>query len=300
MAKYPTKAQHYIPRSYLAAWVDPATPADHAPYLWRFSKDGGEGYKKSPKKTFVENDFYTVQMPTGEKNLEFEKLLGRFETGIVDIRRDFLERRRHLPTTRHVKLMAFLSAMHSRTKAFRDFQRQQWGDVLKIGEEMSAQLEGKSSEELSRIAQRALPSSGPTISMDDVKKLHQFPIHHFLPAAMKFEVPIYCQMNSVVLCTQSEPGFITSDAPVAIFDPMTANNSLYGPRLMSPAVEISMPISPRQLLLLRHSNPPIDGFQPFTYWDVPESLVTKLNHRHRAYAANEIIVQKNYFDQRWL
>jgi hypothetical protein len=50
------KSQHFIPRSYLAAWRDPETPEGQEPYVWRFSKDGSQSKNKAPQNIFTETD----------------------------------------------------------------------------------------------------------------------------------------------------------------------------------------------------------------------------------------------------
>jgi hypothetical protein len=54
---------------YLSAWLDPVTPAGQQRALWKFAKDGTGKHRRSPKKTLVESDRYTVQLKNGERDL---------------------------------------------------------------------------------------------------------------------------------------------------------------------------------------------------------------------------------------
>ncbi len=55
------KRQHYVPRSYLKAWLDPACPPKQTPYVWIFEKDQRTGRRKSPEKILRETDMYTIR-----------------------------------------------------------------------------------------------------------------------------------------------------------------------------------------------------------------------------------------------
>ncbi len=70
MSKY--KKQHFVPKSYLEAWCDPACPKKQTPYVWLFSCDGADIKRKSPKNIFYETDMYTILGKNGERILTLE------------------------------------------------------------------------------------------------------------------------------------------------------------------------------------------------------------------------------------
>ena len=76
----PHKRQHWIPRSYLNAWCDPATPKEHQPYVWRFEKDGTSRARKSPKNIFHATDLYTIHLSDGTRELSIEHGLSELES----------------------------------------------------------------------------------------------------------------------------------------------------------------------------------------------------------------------------
>jgi hypothetical protein len=55
--------------------VNPVIPAGQQPAFWKFAKDGTGKHRRSPKKTFVESDRYTVLMKNGERDLRVEHTL---------------------------------------------------------------------------------------------------------------------------------------------------------------------------------------------------------------------------------
>jgi|SRR5208283_3337295 len=79
------KKQHTIPKCYLKAWCDPRTPPGQQPYIWRIRRDGTEKKKKSPEKSFTATDRYTINLPSGERNLVIEDTLSGIENAFVNI-----------------------------------------------------------------------------------------------------------------------------------------------------------------------------------------------------------------------
>lgn len=141
------KKQHFIPRAYLSAWTDPATPSGQEPYVWVFPKDGGAGRRRAPSNVFTETDIYTVHSKIGERNLYFEHGLSQLETSFSRIRKDHLDLSEQPPSVARLKLAAFVAAMHARTPRFRDHHRQQWQKILDVGNEIMSSMEKKTAKE---------------------------------------------------------------------------------------------------------------------------------------------------------
>src|SRR5450755_976605 len=80
------KSQHFVPRTYLAAWCDPNRPSQMNDYVWRFSLGASLIGKKSPENLFKETDAYTISMPDGTRNLELEDGLSQLESDFAKIR----------------------------------------------------------------------------------------------------------------------------------------------------------------------------------------------------------------------
>ncbi|PDT07878.1 DUF4238 domain-containing protein [Rhizobium sp. M1] len=297
------KKQHYVPRAYLSAWIDSATPPGQTPYVWIFDKEGGAGKRKSPEKTFIETDIYTIPMVDGSRDLRLEDGLQQLEQGISTLRQEFLKERRQLPTIRHVKLIAFLSAMQARTPAFREHHRNQYQKLLTMGDEILAQMATKTPDERGRIG--ALPhlSNGrPFMTMDQVREIAERPIQALLPRNLRIEVPILVQMQSTVLCATGNAEFITSDAPVSRYDPEAHKRPLMlqSAGLAFPTIEIVMPLCPRIALLVHHVQPVSQGIKPIVYCNVEEAIVEEVNRRTRAFAHEHVVSSRDQFKPEWL
>lgn len=280
-----------MPKSYLKAWCDPDVPARHEPYVWRFSKDGGTGQRKSPGKIFAETDFYTIHLPGGERDLSLEHGLATVEAEFCELREARIARRQTLNTTEKAWFCAFIAAMHIRTRPQRNVLRQQWGHALRVAEDLQRSLTDMTPEE--RLNYRPPTSltetTGRSLTIDDVQELAQNPIQHMLPSVIEEELPILVQMNLTFFTTQDDTGFITSDHPCIWFDP---DGGPAPPLLRSRTVEVSMPVSPNSLALLSWQD-----FPPYREATLPE--VDNANRSQRIACSEYCIVRRNVNNCIW-
>lgn len=292
--------QHYVAKSYLAAWCDPATPENHEPYVWVFPAEGGEPRKRPPKKLFWEDDMYTrtIVIPgvLEARDLRLEAGLSTLEDGFVRIRRDFLDQKKPLPAAPAVKLLAFVAAQQARTPRMREHIRSQWGHALDLMDEMKASVDRMTPEGRDRLLNmpRLSSKSDESMSHDEVRKIVAEPLQSTLVPHVVTLTPLLTKLNMALLCTSGHPAFITSDEPCVWFDPAAHQRPpLYqGPALMHPTLEITMPLTPRCMLFLSRSG-------PIGYVDVAPDLVHELNRRTRAYAEHCFIGQTSEASPFW-
>ena len=266
-----------------------------------FSKDGITHRRKAPVNLFSETDLYTIKLPDGGRDLRLEHGLADLESGFASLRDDFLLARRKIPLRRHLKFMAFVAAMHARTPTFRDHQIKFWQDVQAQGERMERWTKTATPEEKRRAAGVSFPASRdrPSISMDDVRQITERPMQYAL-GFVAAELPFLVQMRSTILCTNSDPGFITADAPVVWFNPEGYKKPpiFRSPSFSDRRLEITLPISPNQLLLLNHSESG-EAAPSIRYIDVPENIVADANRRLYFYCDKDFVVSRATTDPRW-
>ncbi|WP_198009993.1 DUF4238 domain-containing protein [Legionella tunisiensis] len=123
MGSMQNKNQHWITRSYLAGWIDPATPLAQEGYVWVFNKDGSTAKRKAPKNIFCEPDFYTRKTDDGSRDLTLETALCRIENAFIRLRRDKLENLQDLFGKDIFEIIMFASTMMYRTKLRRDKEK---------------------------------------------------------------------------------------------------------------------------------------------------------------------------------
>jgi hypothetical protein len=270
------KRQHIIPNCYLKAWCDPNTPLEQNPYIWRISRDGSRKIKKSPEKSFTENDKYTIHLPDGTRNLAIEDTLGNIESqfpGVIER----LRRREALKQEDKVRLCAFAAAMHTRTTAMGTHWKNQ-----------TQQLHDKIVE-LEK-AHNATPlTSLETAEM--VEHAHQ----HLIAEGIVAQVPLLYQMAMTILVTNDELGFITSDTPCVWFNPKLYKLPPFyrSPGLAQPDIEVTLPLTPQHLLVISHNR----RLPPFV--DVPAPGLTELNRRTRFHCLEEFVSCKDETRPEW-
>jgi hypothetical protein len=271
------KKQHFIPKCYLKAWCDPQTPPGQDPYVWLFSKDGGESRRKSPDNVFHETDMYTIHSGDGERNLVLEHGLSQLEHEFVQVRDRTLDRQRSFDASSRLYLVAFVAAMYLRTPAQRDHQASQWGAALKLADDMKAWADSATPEERASLAS-ALPPGEPKnrISYEDVKAAAEQPMQTLFLPQMRALVPMLAQLDFVVLVASGEHRFITSDFPCVWFDSEAYRRPQWDRSvgLMYPGIEVTLPLSPKQMVLFNRKG--ASGYVP-----VPGSMVDDLNRRTR-------------------
>ena len=260
--------QHWVPRSYLAAWCDPNCPPRYEPYVWRFAKNGDAVQRKSPTNLFVEADFYTVSLKDGSRDLSMERWLGRLESKFCKIRDKRIEKHERLTLEEKGWFCGFVAAMHYRVRPQRDAFRQQWKHALRVAEDLRDALNRMTPKQrrVYRPPATLQKSKGPSLNIDDVRELAANPIQHILPASFAADLRVLTRMNLSVLTTDDDVGFITSDFPCIWFDPQGGR---FPPMLQSRTIEVTMPISPHSLAVI-------------SWQDLPHYERTTLSELHAA------------------
>jgi hypothetical protein len=124
-------------------------------------------------------------------------------------------------------------------------------------------------------------------------------MEHTLGPLMAAELLLLLRMRCTVLCSTSEIGFITSDAPVVWFDPeWHTKPPLYRSTSFSdPKLEITLPVSPGQALIFVHGD--MNMGRPVEYLDISDHAVTEINRRTRFHCNKEFIVRTQITEPRW-
>jgi hypothetical protein len=290
------RRQHFVAQSYLRAWCDADTPAGQEPYVWRFNKDGSNPRRKAPENIFFETDLYTIHRADGERDLELEHGLAGLEHEFVAIRDTKLSRQKTLTRGEHAMLCTFIAAAHARTPAYRDHLAEQWRSVLQKTERMmewakTATPDQRRAAALSRPFFR--DSGRPSLGYKDVKRLAEKPMQTMLVPLVQAEAPHLTRLDCLVMITSAGP-FITSDYPCVWFDPEAYKRPpMYQmPGIGYKSIEISMPVSPRQLILLNRRG--LSG-----YLEVPEHVVDEYNRRTRFCCAEHFVSNANVTKAIW-
>lgn len=275
------KKQHAVPKSYLKAWLDPH-PFKGKRHVWIFEKDGSNPRRRSPKAIFHETDLYTIHREGGERDLVLEHGLSGLESAFVGIR-EKLARHEPLTPEEHVRLCAFIAAQHVRIPAQRDHLAGQWGKVLEKMDHMREWAKTATPEQKLAAASIA-PGGGPSLGYEDVKRMAEQPLQTMLAPQIKTQLPHLVRMDYVIMECSTMPGFITSDNPCVWWDPEAYKKPPLwrSSGLLTPTLEISMPLSPRQRIILNWK-----GVRE--YVTVPERIVDDANRLTRAACSEHFV-----------
>jgi hypothetical protein len=192
--------------------------------------------------------------------------------------------------------------MQSRTPLIRDHHMKFWTEVQDQMERLEHHMKTATPEERMRRASVSLPPADKhrSMTLDDVRRITASPMEHTLGPYIAAQLPYIMLMRCIVLCTTSDPGFITSDAPVVSFDPNWHKKPPIhrSPSLSDPQLEITMPVSPSQMLMIGHQNPGRrqTGIQ---YVEISEDEVEELNRRTRFGCDKEFVVRREVKHPRW-
>jgi hypothetical protein len=286
------KRQHFVPQSYLRAWCDPSTPPGQEPYVWIFNKDGSDPRRKAPENIFHETDLYTIQQADGGRDLVLEHGLAGLESEFAAVRDAKVAKREKITVREHVMLCAFIAAARARTPAQRDHLGGQWSKILERMERMKEWAKTATPQQM-RAASSIASGSGPSLGYDDVKLLAEKPMQTMLPPMVGEATPLLARLDFLVLVSAGA-AFITSDHPCVWFDPEGYKRPpLYqAPALIYESIEITLPVSPRQLILLNRKG-------LWGYRDVSERVVDEYNRRTRFACTEHFVSDSNATKPIW-
>jgi hypothetical protein len=292
---YDYKEQHFVPDCYLQAWCDPNCPAEYIPYVWLFDRDGSNGRKKAPANIFKETDFYTIKKADGTRDLTLEHGLAGLETKFSSIRKNKLDVQKPLTAEEHVYLAVFVAAGQFRTRSSRDHHAGQWQGLVDKMDELEGSMR-KATPERRRAAAKvgSISSSDRSLDPDHIRLLAARPLQMMMPIILATVTPVLVSMNMLILTTDDQVGFITSDTPVTWFDPEAYKLPPFyrAPALGSPTIEVTMPLSPRQCLVFSKSG-------PAGYAEATVLALNELNRRHRALCDKQYVIRSNSSNPYW-
>jgi Protein of unknown function (DUF4238) len=126
--------------------------------------------------------------------------------------------------------------------------------------------------------------SGPSFSYEEVKSMVEKPMQTMLVPSIEVQLPYLVDMDSVIMECSTETGFITSDNPCVWWDPQAYKKPPFwrSPGLVTRTLEISMPISPGQRIILNWQ-----GFRG--YIPVPERMVDNANRLTRFFCSQHFV-----------
>lgn len=275
------KRHHTVPRCYLQNFTD----IDG--FVWVLdTKDNI--FKTKPENILVENNFYTITLKNGEKNLVVEDTLANIEGAYATIFENKIAKDIFLTEDERVRVSIFIAALLLRTKPFRDNMRSNFQKLKNSMEDWSEQF--KLIPKARKLASAMPSSGGGTINLNDVNEYlenieeqHSVSVITGLPGIAQL---IFNMKWSV--WKNTDEGFVTSDDPVVLLRPDSIKK--YGPNAIGSRpglafkdVELTLPMSKDRLLLAGWI------LDRDSYLSVENEMVKNINHRTITHSSDRVI-----------
>ena len=241
--------QHWVPRSYLSPWADPAT-AGKNPLVWALNVEERRIFHPSVTKIFAETHMYSVTREDGSRDTSLEEGLAKLEGAFAEAR-DRVELGIEQEPDDEGVFTVYAATMHARSKSMRDHHRGQWQEALDRMDEMEKMIEEKGEAAFSRVVG---PSDRHNVmTREDIEHVVGNTAAVIVPIFAKVEAQVFSTMNRAVLLATGDETFITSDRPCAWLDNEPPLRGFLQPsHLMSPGLEVYLPISPRRCFVWSH------------------------------------------------
>lgn len=284
------KNQHIIPRSYLKAWIDPACPACHEPYIWLISKDRTEIRKRSPKKSFREPDFYTIKLKNGDRVLDIEDSLSLLEEQFASLRAKKVNLSKPLRRVDQAVLCVFAAMMASRTKTPRRNLSRSFNEI----HQKTVELERSHNA----------PPLGSLETQIYAEHGHQLTLGYNIQTIAEW----LSRMHLTIFVASGTSRFISSDDPCVWFNPESYRFPplLRSPGLAQEKIEVTLPLSPTHFAYFSWTDlheilgTPLDRKEELgVYLPIPDIILDEMNRRTTGYCDKFIVAQTAEIQDAW-
>jgi len=281
----PYQSQHYVTRSYLADFADPASRK--GPALWVYERGKAGGSLRFPKSVAVKDYYYSFPGAAGDKDHSVEHLLDKTENHAMPVIRALAHGRDPASLTSEERqwLAVFLAFMSVRIPGFRNSVESSIADVMRTVGIMAASRP----EYFESGLRRALKAAGKELTQDPeetrqwvLRGEYEVKTHPAVSLAMMLaltpDIAEYILNFQWRVLTAERGRFVTSDHPVVLVSTVKMP-PIYGRGAgwLSPYMEATFPLAPNACLLISLHHP--SGREV-----VSEAHVAEINLRTSAFA----------------
>lgn len=251
------KSQHYVHRAYLEGFQDPALEGNGEGYVWVYMP-GKSPFRQRTERVARRNYYYCYRQEERRQFLA-EHTLQKLEDLALPILRQLRARRFTLNPQDRLTFAGYIALSHTRVPTFeRSVDRISSllvakqlefvaNDKRALGEAV-AEMREQTGEEIDPEEFRKKLTGGTVVAKQTSRgwSLRQ------MSGMMLSLQRVICAMNwTFLLAPENDAGFLTSDNPVALFDPIGAPMGGVG-FASSPAAHFTFPISRDVALLAKH------------------------------------------------
>lgn len=292
------KKHHYVPVSYLANFTKDGTDRSQ---LWVFDHTNGNQWPSRPKNIAYENDFHTVETIEGKDMKSYEEAFSQVEgMGKQIITNIISSLKMPMPDTEEYNwLMNFIALLCERTRARRNHFSESMAEVLK----MAARVGFHHKEYFDRHKEKIEKEVGGSVNLshEELKQFiesdeytinfhNNFHMESFMNRVDAILEPLAHRKWSICISDPKHGDFVCSDNPVCLRNVQIKESFFNSPGHGVLNTEVSIPLSPRILLLGRFEavHPPV-GMAP------DRKFVAQMNSWTSMYAERYVFSKKEDF-----
>jgi hypothetical protein len=274
------KAQHFVHRAYLEGFQDPDLEKKGDSFLWLYMP-GKTPFRQRPERVAKRNYYYCFKRED-QRQFAVEHGLQQIEDLAMPVLRRLRERDFTLAPENRLTFAGYVALSHTRVPTFQ-----------RNTDHLAALLAAKQLESVAS-NKRAIESAVAAIrektgEVIDVEKFErdlkggtvEISPNRAWSLAQMFEMMVLLQQVindmhwTVLLAPENEPGFLTTDNPVSLFDPVASPLGGIG-FASSPAAHFTFPISRDVCLLAQHQpGPEIVRLNGFSTRSVNKAVITR-------------------------
>ncbi len=235
--------QHFIPRFYLSAFVDPETPSGHEPYVWIADLKNRSVSKKAPRSIARENNFYEPSKAAGFRPEEF---LHHFESKAAPLLRRVDAGHSLSDDQERFDLTIYVALQLTRTRHFRE-QLPKWADAtaLKVAKAAFDRL-GKEAQDKLGFSWAEISERPPRLVVT-----RDFEIGISMKLALERVAPVLFPANWTFVRAPAVAAFLTTEQPVSLLTSDARPCPFNGADgLLNADLTVAFVVSPRTLLLV--------------------------------------------------
>ena len=241
---------------------------------------------------------YTIKREGRQCDLTLEHGLQGLEDAFAKIRRDKINLSNPMDEDDHALICMFVAASYARTRAHREWVREQWSGPLELSRELEQRMAEATPEQKENMV-RALSYPGRRqknkgMTLAEVQAIVDQPLQTTLFSHINVMWKLFVKLDLAIYETDGRIGFITSDNPCRMFDPEGYKRPpMYrAPALMYDSFELTLPVSPKRCLFFNRQG--IEG-----YLDAPQIIVDDFNRRTRFGCDEHFIVRRKVTKPIW-
>lgn len=250
------KSHHFVHRAYLEGFVDPQTTKGNEGYLWVYIP-GKSPFKQRPERVAKRNYYYCIEK-NAERDFLVEAGLASLEDAAMPILRALEHKSFDLTADDQLTFAGYIALAFTRVPTFeRSMNR-----LAALSDGRLMEMASNDPRLLEQAARNESEETGRTVTAEEFRKkliggsieLRQtsrnWSVGMMVESMLRLQVLIANMHWSFLVAPEGDPGFVTTDNPVALYDPDAPTWA--GISFASPTAHFAFPVNRELCLIGRH------------------------------------------------